>query len=74
MELVGHPDLARLHPTGDHPERPERVRVLLERVPGIVEAGEADPADLERCHTPAYIREIASINAGGKSSLGISPS
>ena len=61
MELLSHRELARLHPTGDHPERPERVGVLLERFPGIAEGPEADPVDLERCHTPEHVALIRSL-------------
>jgi acetoin utilization deacetylase AcuC-like enzyme len=61
VELLSHPDLARLHPTGDHPERPDRIGALLARFPGIAEGGEADPADLERCHTPAHVESIRSL-------------
>ncbi len=28
MELISHADMARLHPTGDHPESAERLKVL----------------------------------------------
>ena len=34
IELVSHRRFARLHPTGDHPERPERIDVAARRVPG----------------------------------------
>jgi acetoin utilization deacetylase AcuC-like enzyme len=61
VELLSHPDLARLHPTGDHPERPDRIRALLERFPGIAEGREAAPADLERCHTPAHVESVRSL-------------
>jgi len=61
MELLSHPELARLHPTGDHPERPERIGVLLERFPGIAESPEADPAELARCHTPEHVALIRAI-------------
>jgi len=61
MELLSHPELAVLHPTGQHPERPERIRVLLERFPGIAEGREAEPADLERCHTPELVESIRSL-------------
>ncbi len=37
--VVSHPDFARLHPTGGHPERQERLRVLLEAFPKFVEHG-----------------------------------
>ena len=61
MELLSHPDLAVLHPTGEHVERPERIRVLLEQLPGIAEGREADVADLERCHTADHIERIRSL-------------
>ena len=61
MELLSHPELARLHPTGKHPERPERLRVLLERFPGFAEGREADTAEVERCHTPEYVERIRSV-------------
>jgi len=61
MDLISHPELARLHPTGDHPERPDRIRVLLERFPGFAEAPEAAPEDLARCHAPDYVELIRSI-------------
>jgi acetoin utilization deacetylase AcuC-like enzyme len=61
MELLSHPELAVLHPTGEHLERPERIRVLLDRFPGIAEGREAEPADLERCHTPEYVARIRSL-------------
>jgi acetoin utilization deacetylase AcuC-like enzyme len=62
VELLSHPDLARLHPTGEHPERPARLRVLLERFPGFAEGREAEVADLERCHTAEYVERIRSVS------------
>ena len=61
MELLSHRDLARLHPTGEHPERPARLRVLLERFPGFTEGREAEVADVERCHMPDYVERIRSV-------------
>jgi acetoin utilization deacetylase AcuC-like enzyme len=62
VELLSHADLARLHPTGEHPEQPARLRVLLERFPGFTEGREAEVADIERCHTPAYVDWIRSVD------------
>jgi acetoin utilization deacetylase AcuC-like enzyme len=62
LELLSHPELALLHPTGAHPERPERISVLLERFPGISEGREAEAADLERCHSPAHLERLRSVN------------
>jgi acetoin utilization deacetylase AcuC-like enzyme len=60
IEALSNAALARLHPTGPHPESPERLRVLLEALPWE-EAGPAKAADLERCHTPAYVERIRSV-------------
>jgi acetoin utilization deacetylase AcuC-like enzyme len=61
MELLSHRELAQLHPTGEHPERPERLRVLLERFTGLAEGREAAPADVTRCHTPADLERVRSV-------------
>jgi acetoin utilization deacetylase AcuC-like enzyme len=60
MELVSHPDMARLHPTGDYPERQERLRVLQEQF----EFREAEPAsdeDVLRCHTSKLLELVRGI-------------
>ena len=61
MELVSHPDMARLHPTGDHPERQERLRALQEQF----EFRDADPAaeeDILRCHAPELLELVRGID------------
>jgi acetoin utilization deacetylase AcuC-like enzyme len=61
MELVSHRDMARLHPTGDHPERQERLRALQEQF----EFREAEPAseeDILRCHTPELLELVRGID------------
>jgi len=53
--------MVRLHPTGAHTESPRRLEVLL----AAFEWREASPAELtaiERCHSPAYVEEIRSVN------------
>ena len=60
MELVSHRDMARLHPTGDYPERQERLRVLQEQF----EFREAEPAseeDILRCHTTELLELVRGI-------------
>ena len=57
LDLVGHPALARLHPTGGHPERGERVAALLERFV-VREGAAADREAIERVHDPAYVHAI----------------
>jgi acetoin utilization deacetylase AcuC-like enzyme len=64
--LVTHPDFARLHPTGDHVERPERVGVLLEAFPGYEEPRRATPEELALCHDPDYIRAIREASETGR--------
>jgi acetoin utilization deacetylase AcuC-like enzyme len=61
LELISHADMARLHPTGDHPERSERLAALQ----AAFEWREAPPAtreDVERCHTPELVELIRSID------------
>ena len=60
MEAVTHSALARLHPTGRHPERPERIAVLLEHLVWS-ECAPGSIADIERCHSSAYAHLIATI-------------
>ena len=60
MKLISHADFTRLHPTGDHPERAERIAVLQ----GAFEWDPADPArrsDIERCHSAELIDFVESI-------------
>ena len=57
MEVLSHPDLVRLHPTGHHPDTPRRIEVLLD---SVGEFGEAEPATAEqvaRCHSPRLHRD-----------------
>jgi acetoin utilization deacetylase AcuC-like enzyme len=63
MELISHADLARLHPTGRHPESGERLRVLQEHFGAWVDAFPASRADLERCHDPDLVELIRGITA-----------
>jgi acetoin utilization deacetylase AcuC-like enzyme len=57
VEVVSHPLLATLHPTGSHPESRERLAVLHERF-AYVECEAATEADVLRCHTPALVERI----------------
>jgi acetoin utilization deacetylase AcuC-like enzyme len=61
VELFSHPDLARLHDTGGHPENGARLAALLAELP----YREARPAALEdvlRCHDPDYVELLRSIS------------
>jgi acetoin utilization deacetylase AcuC-like enzyme len=55
--------MAHLHPTGHHhhPERPERLAVLLDAVGGARHATRASREQIERVHDPAYVETIASL-------------
>jgi acetoin utilization deacetylase AcuC-like enzyme len=61
VELVSHSDMARLHPTGTHPESGERLTVLLESLPGWRESRAGSRSDLERCHDAAYVERIRTV-------------
>jgi acetoin utilization deacetylase AcuC-like enzyme len=53
--------MARLHPTGQHPERAERIEVL-QRTFDWDEARPARRSDIERCHDASLVELIASID------------
>jgi acetoin utilization deacetylase AcuC-like enzyme len=63
MDVIGHPALAHLHPTGDHlhAERPERLRVLLERFPGFVEGHAARREQIEHVHSQQYVAAVEAV-------------
>ena len=50
--------MARLHPTGNHPERPERLAALLAHQHQWSEGREATEDELLLCHTAEHIRLI----------------
>jgi acetoin utilization deacetylase AcuC-like enzyme len=57
--------MAHLHPTGHHhhPERPERIEILLEALGGATRHGRrASRAQIERVHEPAYVESIAALD------------
>ena len=55
--------MAHLHPTGHHhhPERPERLAILLDALGGARDGGRASREQIERVHAPEYVDTIASI-------------
>jgi acetoin utilization deacetylase AcuC-like enzyme len=61
VEVVSHAHLARLHPTGAHPESGERLRVLHEHFGIWGEGVAASRADVERCHDAALVELVAGI-------------
>lgn len=69
IPLVSHQDFAQLHPTGDHPERPERIGVLLERFPDFAQASPASEDDVAACHGRHYIELIRRTSEQGETTM-----
>jgi acetoin utilization deacetylase AcuC-like enzyme len=69
IPLISHTDFARLHPTGDHPERQERLVVLQEAFPDFEEPRRASEAELGYCHDPDYIRTVRETSESGRTVL-----
>jgi acetoin utilization deacetylase AcuC-like enzyme len=67
--FVSHADFARLHPTGDHPERPERLRVLHEAFPDFEEPRRATVEELALCHDRDYIDSIRAFSESGRTAM-----
>jgi acetoin utilization deacetylase AcuC-like enzyme len=61
VELLSNEALARLHPTGSHPERPERIHVLLDALPWERAIRTASATDLARCHAGGHIEAVRSV-------------
>jgi acetoin utilization deacetylase AcuC-like enzyme len=66
IPIVSHADFARLHPTGDHPERQERLLVLQEAFPNFEEPRRATAAELGYCHDPDYVRAVRQTSESGR--------
>jgi len=63
VNVISHPALAHLHPTGHHlhPERPERLARLLEHFPGAEEGRPASREQIERVHAAGYVEAVDSL-------------
>jgi acetoin utilization deacetylase AcuC-like enzyme len=61
VEVLSHSDLAVLHPTGHHPERPERLRVVLDAVDEWQEGRAALREDLLRCHDERHVEHVRAV-------------
>ena len=66
LPLISHSNFGQLHPTGSHPERPERLAGVLQAFPDFVEARPATPAELELVHDDAYIERVRSASEHGE--------
>jgi acetoin utilization deacetylase AcuC-like enzyme len=69
VPLVSHPDLARLHPTGDHPEHGGRLAALHAAFSDFLTATPATRGEIELCHDSAYVERLAALSRGGKTVL-----
>jgi acetoin utilization deacetylase AcuC-like enzyme len=58
VDLLTNHALARLHPTGNHPERPERLLVL----DGETVERDATTEQLARVHEPAYLELLQAVD------------
>jgi acetoin utilization deacetylase AcuC-like enzyme len=61
VDVLSSPQLSRWHPIWDHPERPERIDVLLAAIQAEESDRHATPEELELCHTRPYIELIRQI-------------
>jgi acetoin utilization deacetylase AcuC-like enzyme len=61
VDVLSHARLAELHPTGHHPERPERLAALLDEFPWR-EGRKATEEEILRCHTAAHVAQIRDID------------
>ena len=66
MELISHPDFAALHPTGDHPENGERLRVLQESFPAFTRPRAATVDEVCACHERDYVQILRAVSESGR--------
>jgi acetoin utilization deacetylase AcuC-like enzyme len=62
VDVLTHPDLVRLHPTGHHPDTPRRLEVLIDSLAEWSEAGPATREQVERCHSPEYVASVRAVS------------
>ena len=67
--VVSHPSFAALHPTGGHPERQERIAVLLEAFPDFVEARPATVEQVAAVHDRDYIEAARVVSESGRPTM-----
>jgi acetoin utilization deacetylase AcuC-like enzyme len=66
IDVVSHADFARLHPTGEHPERPERLAALHRAFPDFVEARAATVEELLACHSRDHVELVRAVSESGR--------
>jgi acetoin utilization deacetylase AcuC-like enzyme len=62
IELISHPDFARLHPTGHHAETPARLAALHAELGEWREARPAPIGAILRCHNEQYVSSVEAID------------
>jgi acetoin utilization deacetylase AcuC-like enzyme len=62
IDVLTHPALARLHPTGSHPERPERLAALLAHQHVWSEGRAATEDELLLCHTAEHVATVRDVD------------
>src|SRR5919109_1553107 len=67
--IISHSAFAELHPTGSHPERPERLRVLLEAFPSFETTRPATVEELASCHELDYVHLVRRTSESGETVL-----
>jgi acetoin utilization deacetylase AcuC-like enzyme len=63
VDVLSDSRFAELHPTGEHPERQERLRILLDALTVAGSAVPAGEADLGRCHARELIELVRETRA-----------
>jgi acetoin utilization deacetylase AcuC-like enzyme len=67
--VVSHPAFAAQHPTGGHPERRERIAVLLDAFPDFVEARPATVEQVAAVHEAGYIEAVRAVSESGRPAM-----
>ena len=62
IDVLTHPALAHLHPTGAHPETEERLAVLLEHFTDWTEGRPATEEELLLCHSAEHLARIRGLD------------
>jgi acetoin utilization deacetylase AcuC-like enzyme len=65
MELLSHPDFARAHPTGSHPERPERLHAIHSALEYRVCTRVAEIEEICWCHEREYVDSVRAVSESG---------
>jgi acetoin utilization deacetylase AcuC-like enzyme len=65
VKIVSHATFADAHPTGAHPESPERLLALHRAFPQFESARPATRAELEACHATDYVSLVHDLAAAG---------